>query len=280
VEKHTATAEEEEKARKRQQWPVFDTPTSEEISAIADLRGLSIEGVSLAAERGLLYCADFREGRAYIITDSRRRNAQARRMDGKPWERIGAKAWTLPGSEAAWPIGLREASSLSAIALVEGGPDLLSAFHLAVACGVEDRIAPVAMLGANHFVPAKALSLFAKKRVRIFLHADEPGLCAARHWARQLRQVAGKVDGFGFDSGDLNDFARTHPRGEEIFSSFVAVNVAEPTVDMEEARRIAGELVRMHRAGALSGANDPEAEFFACFIHKFGATFGGVSRAA
>jgi len=200
-------------------------------------------------------------------------------MDGKPWERIEAKAWTLPGSEAGSPIGLREASAFPAIGLVEGGPDLLALLHLAVACGVEDRVAPVAILGAGNSLPAEALPFFAGKRVRIFPHADEPGMEAAKRWARQLRQVAEKVDGFGFESGDLNDFARAH-QAEEVFSSFVAVNVAEPTVDMEEARRIAGELVRMHRAGALSGANDPEAEFFACFIHKVGATFGGISRAA
>jgi hypothetical protein len=101
--------EEEEKARKRKSWPVFEALTREEIKAIAELRGLSVEGVSLGAQAGLLYCANSREGRAWIITDSRRRSAQARRMDGQPWARIGAKAWTLPGSEAVLSIGLREA---------------------------------------------------------------------------------------------------------------------------------------------------------------------------
>jgi hypothetical protein len=95
------SAQEEEKARKREIWPVFEVPTREEIKAIAELRGLSVEGVSLGAQAGLLYCANSREGRAYIITDSRRKNAQARRMDGRPWARICAKAWTLLGSEAA-----------------------------------------------------------------------------------------------------------------------------------------------------------------------------------
>ena len=44
-----------EKARKRQGWPVFEVPTSAEIEAIATIRGLSPEGVALAAERGLLF---------------------------------------------------------------------------------------------------------------------------------------------------------------------------------------------------------------------------------
>ena len=85
----------QEKTRKRKGWPVFEAPTSAEIETIATLRGLSPEGVALAAERGLLFCADSREGRAWLITDSRRKNAQARRLDGKPWERKDSKAWTL-----------------------------------------------------------------------------------------------------------------------------------------------------------------------------------------
>ena len=97
-----------EKAQKRKDWPVFEVPTSAEIESIATLRGLSPEGVALAAKRGLLFSADSLEGRAWIITDSRRKNAQARRMDGEIWERIGAKAWTLPGSIGALPIGLYE----------------------------------------------------------------------------------------------------------------------------------------------------------------------------
>ena len=110
-EKKHADGTEEEKAKKRQQWPMFEAPTCAEIKAFAELRGLSIEGVYLAAARGLLWCANSREGQAWIITDSRRRNAQARRLDGQPWARIGAKAWTLTGSEGALPIRLREARS-------------------------------------------------------------------------------------------------------------------------------------------------------------------------
>ena len=84
----------------------------------------------------------FQEGRAWIITDSRRRNAQARRLDGQSWERLGAKAWTLPGSEAAWPIGLREVSSFPAIALVEGGPIYWEHFISFGARGLKARLHP------------------------------------------------------------------------------------------------------------------------------------------
>ena len=121
----------EGKARSREGWPAFEKPTQTEIETIAMLRGLSPEGVALAADRGLLFCADYKERRAWVITDSRRKNAQARRMDGKDWEQVNAKAWTLAGSIGALPIGLYEARDFPNIALVEGGPDLLVAFHLA-----------------------------------------------------------------------------------------------------------------------------------------------------
>ena len=81
-------AEEEEKARKRKKWPSFQQPSADEIEAISELRGLSVEGVSLAADRGVLFCAGTPEGRAWIITDSRRKNAQARRLNGQPWAHI------------------------------------------------------------------------------------------------------------------------------------------------------------------------------------------------
>jgi hypothetical protein len=220
-EKHGSGDEIAEKARQRESWPTFDAPTGTEIKAIAELRGLSIEGVSLAAEAGLLWCANCDEGRAWIVTDSRRINAQARRLDGQPWAHIGGnKAWTLPGSTAKWPIGLRETSSFPAIALVEGAPDLLAAFHLAWCAGVENLVAPVAMLGASLSIPDDALPYFAGKRVRIFPDNDEEGQDAEARWSAPLLAAGADVDGFSFagllraDGGpvkDLNDFAHVHP---------------------------------------------------------------------
>jgi hypothetical protein len=212
--------EADEKARKREGWPAFEVPTKVEIRAISGLRNLGPEAVGILADRGLLWCADSAEGRAWVVSDATRRNAQARRMDGKPWERIEAKAWTLPGSEAAWPVGLREVSSFPAIALVEGAPDALAAVHLAWCAGVEDMVAPVAMLGAANRIPDDALALFAGKRVRIFGHADEPGQAAAGRWASQLSSVGCTVDGYSFagllqSSGpavdDVCDFAHVDP---------------------------------------------------------------------
>jgi hypothetical protein len=208
-----------EKARQRQTWPAFEIPTSAEIKTIARLRGLSPEGVSLAVERGLLFCADSEEGRAWVIADSKRVNAQARRLDGRPWERKDSKAWTLPGSVGTWPIGLREALSFPAIALVEGGPDLLAALHLAWCSDAENGLGVIAMMG-RPLILESVLPRFAGKRIRIFADTDEPGLQAEGRWWHQLETAGATVDGYSFTGftrsdgmpvKDLNDFVCIGP---------------------------------------------------------------------
>jgi len=246
--KPTTEAEAAERGRKRAAWPQFEQPCRGEVRQIAGLRGLSPEGVQLAADRDLLWCVDLAEGRGWIVTDATRRNAQARRMDGKPWERIKAKAWTLPGSEASWPVGLREAAPFPAIALVEGGPDLLAGLHLAWCADAEDRIAVVSILGAGNRIPDQALPAFTGHHVRIFGHADEPGQKAGQRWARQLAGAGVTVTGFTFAGlvqsdgspvNDLNDFASIDPdrwkaEHERIESAF---NFAFHTPDNQPNRK-------------------------------------------
>ena len=223
-----------EKAQKRSQWPTFEIPTTAEIRTIVVARDLSEECVVIAVERGLLFCADSPEGRAWILSDSRRINAQARRMDGQPWERLnGKRPWSLPGSIASWPVGLLEAKDYRAIALVEGAPDLIAAFHLAwcssatpetlaLGKGVDlvANLGVVAILGAGNWIPANALPHFAGKIVRIFEDDDTKGRDAAARWATQLTLAGAKVDGFSFAGlrqsdgspvNDLNDFVRLDP---------------------------------------------------------------------
>ena len=224
--------EEGRRIKLRAGWPQFDSPSPAEIKVIASLRSLSEEGVALAAERGLLFIASTPEGRAWVITDSRRKNAQARRMDGKNWERLEAKAWTLPGSIGALPVGLREARDFPNIAFVEGGPDLLAAFHLAwcatstpetlaVGKGVNviGSLGGVAMLG-THDIPEEELIHFQGKRVRIFADTDKPGENAKCRWRRQLRGAGAQVDSYSFAGlvrydgkpvKDLNDFVLVSP---------------------------------------------------------------------
>ncbi len=189
-----------EPARMKPSLPAFSKSSAADVRHLSDLRNVSIEAVTLAKVRGLLRFATMKNCRAWLVTDSARLNAQARRMDGQTWEHLEGhpKAWTLPGSWASWPVGIKEAQPFAAIAFCEGGPDLLAACHFIVCESREADCAPVAMLGATQRIHTDALPLFAGKSIRIFGHADDDGRAGVERWARQLDSVGAAVDAFDF----------------------------------------------------------------------------------
>jgi hypothetical protein len=191
-----------------------ESPSESQFSSLASLRGLSTEGVRLAHDRGLLRFGQHQKRGAWFILDGSRRVAQARRLDGQPWTE-DAKAWTLGGSQATWPVGVEEAALFPFIAFCEGGPDLLAAFHFIWAESRERDCAAVAVLGGAN-IHAAALELFAGKRIRIFRHLDDMGNAAMNRWAEQLTAAGADVDAFNFAGlsqsdaqpvKDLNDCA-------------------------------------------------------------------------
>jgi hypothetical protein len=205
--------------RPKPKLPVLERGNEADLQALARLRSVSVEAVRMATARGFLWFANSIEGRAWILTDRERWNATARRLDGQTWQLLSSKpkARMLPKTWASWPIGLPEAADYPAIALVEGAPDLLAAFHFAVAQGTVDDIAPVCMASSGIYIPTECLSAFSGKRVRIFVHDDEAGRPAFENWTRQIEWAGGIVDGFDFsgllcDDGapvaDLNDLSR------------------------------------------------------------------------
>jgi hypothetical protein len=200
----------------------FSTGTPADIQRLASLRKIGSEGIEFAVERGLLRFATLKGLPAWVITDAARVNAQARRMDGQGWNHLPdcPKAYTLPGSWASWPLGIREAQPFPAIAFCEGGPDFLAAHYLTLweqsthHARRDVSCVPVAMLGASQRIHADALPLFAGKRVRILGHHDEAGRGAVERWAAQLASVGADVDAFSFSGlqqvdgspvKDLND---------------------------------------------------------------------------
>lgn len=213
---------EDDAARKRSQWPAFETGSRRDCLTVANLRGIAIEGIELASERGLLRFADWRNFPCWIVTDSRRVNAQGRRMDGLPFvvEGESRKVITLPGSRAGMPIGLREATEFPAAAIVEGGPDLLAAHGCIWAEGRKD-VAAVAVLGAGNRPSVDTWSALEGKRVRVYCHRDTRGMEAGQAWGKAILAAgAAKIDGFRFDGlrkvdgspvEDLNDLLALHP---------------------------------------------------------------------
>lgn len=195
--------------------PELDNGTHSEIQAIRKARKLPATAPLeiLTLHRGLLKFGTVYDGstprRAWIITDSKKTNAQARRVDGLPWEKINAKAKTLPGSRAAWPIGLADAIGRKQVFLVEGGPDLLAAAWIAYDQRPQDlpEIGFCCMTGAANAIPAEALPLFRGKTVTLFAHNDPAGIKAAVKWRDQLTETRAEVRILLSDTKghDLND---------------------------------------------------------------------------
>lgn len=187
-------------------FPDFTKGTAGDFKQLASIRNIGREGLEWASERGLVWFATVKASPAWIVTDTARVNAQARRMDGQQWEHLEGrpKAYTLPGSWASWPIGIPEAHPFPAIALCEGGPDFLAAHYLALVEQAshhtkrDAQCSPVAMLGASQRIHPDALPMFAGKRVRIFGHDDVAGRVAVERWAAQLQTVGADVDAFRF----------------------------------------------------------------------------------
>lgn len=191
--------DDEAKRAKRAAWPDFQPPTPGDLDALADLRGITRDGLRLAVKRGLLgMLPDFKGHRAWVVFDASRNAAQARRLDGQPWptpDGGNVKASSLPGTRAGWPVGLDAIGPQhGAILLLEGGPDLLAAHVFLAAENREDNAAAVAMLGATARIAPDALDAFKGRRVRIVAHADAPGQEAAQRWGQQLDPLAARLD--------------------------------------------------------------------------------------
>jgi hypothetical protein len=170
--------------------------TDAEILALASLRQLSPHALALADGMGVLRFGTVHGFPCWIVTDLSHRIAEARRMDGKPFPAVGPlgerKAHTLAGSDKSWPVGLMPGHSrpelFRRIAIVEGGPDLLAAYHFLLEeeeCGT----LPVAILGRNcSAIHPDAISQLRTRTIRLFPHADEDGggMAAARGWGVQV----------------------------------------------------------------------------------------------
>jgi hypothetical protein len=206
------------------EWPPMTRGTPNTRQRLAQLRKVSREAVEVAVERGLIAFGEWRRQPAWFVRDRSQRVAQARRLDGEFWQTRESpacfKGKILPGGCASWPVGLLESEGFALIALCEGAPDMLAAFHFALREGREGEVAPVAMLGASVKIHPDALPHFRGRRVRIFPHCDPAGHNAAREWTRQLHGAGAVVDAFdlsklrrsdGWPHKDLNDLTQLDP---------------------------------------------------------------------
>ena len=204
----------EDKKAKRAAWPALEILSPEEEQTVSTLRHLPPAGAQWAARDGVLRGATVDGHRSWLILSACKRNAQARRIDGKPFEMGGEslKAKTLSGSIAQIPVGCFFDVRWPLLAVVEGGPDVLAAYAAIQALGLLDTVAVCGMLGASMKIPPGALATFRNRRARIIQHNDSnktvnTGERAADAWARQIHDAGGKVDIWTPDKAgaDLND---------------------------------------------------------------------------
>lgn len=239
-----------------------------EIEALAALRKLSVEGVKIAAQTmkrvGFAWWPQSQEcavhawnchckhddgkcipmnswGRnrtsvgSWVVTDSARAVAQFRTMDGRNYfDREGMKC--MSKGSPTWPLGASEIGERPFVLMVEGGADMLAAYHFLWGYSMLGKVAVCCMLGASNRIAEDALPFFRNKLVRIMADADEtkaktltgaggtervkyttPGLDAALRWQHQLAGAGAVAETYSlynlvqFDGKpvkDLNDLAQ------------------------------------------------------------------------
>jgi hypothetical protein len=205
----------------------FRMPTTQEIRAIARDRQLDLAALAITKQLGCLKTGNVCGYLSWLLTDPAGWNGEGRRFGRLTYpahrELRERKAHTIRNSSKSWPVGLgvdqvlvREASL---IIVVEGGPDLLAAWHFIYRAKRRD-VLPIAILGrAVHKLHIDALQLLKGKRIKFLPHidSDDGSGQQIRLIAHQLRKVDCQVTYFdltglrtrsGKPVKDLNDLVR------------------------------------------------------------------------
>ncbi len=198
-------------------WPDLEPGTDKDLRRLSNLRGIGVEGLRLARDRGILHFFDHAmNGRSWAVSDSSRHVRQDRRIEGQPFilaDSTPAKSRTM--GKPCWPVGASEIEGFENVLFCEGGPDLLAAHHLIYCDDRQKDTAAVAMLGAGQPIHQDAIERFRGTRVRFFMHTDRGGRKGVRQWWKAVQSVASKVDAYDFQGlkkltgepvNDLNDF--------------------------------------------------------------------------
>ena len=224
--------ESDDDAAKKPSLPPLYQATREDCEKIAKGRGLDIEAVWIAArihkrvavvkswplyearcDRGWFEKQNWEQHRCWAAIDETRNVAEFRRLDNGLHTKLDGsatpKVWSTAGKN--WPLGAAQIGDRKRVLMVEGGPDMLAAFHFLKMWHSQRRpllqdVAVVCMLGASNKIREEALPFFQGCRVRIMVDADIPkdsevkakrkltGLEAAARWTHQLTMAGAAVE--------------------------------------------------------------------------------------
>lgn len=224
---------------RKPKFPPLDTGNPRDREQLALNRGICPYALHIAIQIGTLRFGNVCGHPSWILMDDGRMIAEARRLDGKPYNALGSlparKAHTLSGSSKSWPLGLTldhgKATPGATILLVEGGPDYLAAFDFMLKAK-KPGFQPVAILGKSNRLASEALKIMTGRTVRIYPHRDPNGggMEAAEGWFRQLNEIGCKVDGFSFEDltkidgqpvTDLNDLLLADEESKKVWKGIL-----------------------------------------------------------
>ncbi|MGJ3242170.1 MAG: CHC2 zinc finger domain-containing protein [Opitutales bacterium] len=143
-------------------------------------------------DRGFLRFCDHEDGLVWVVLDETFRNLQMRRIDGMHLpvgDDRSVKAKTWPGSQARFPLGVKQIQPGSHILLVEGGPDLLAAsvlVHQRIPKRSRRRFSYLAFLGAGQTGEGIDLPDCSGVQATLFQHTDQAGKGAVARWSALL----------------------------------------------------------------------------------------------
>jgi hypothetical protein len=206
-----------------------DFGESKDIAALSKLRGIPVDALNLAIERGILRFGSRGSGRTWLIRDFEGWAVSVRPLKEARW-RNGQKVELERDSRADHMIGRSHVPEAELVFVCEGGPDLLAAHEVILRLESErmasrELVAAVAMLSAGVMPTGTSCEAMKDKDVVIWAHSDPQGLKAAESWsglfqpfarAVHIIQAADLVPGMK----DLNDVIR-EPSGMDAIISAI-----------------------------------------------------------
>lgn len=206
-----------------------DFGEAKDVAALSKLRGIPVDALNLAIERGILRFGKRGDGRTWVIRDFEGWAVSVRPLKEACWKN-GKRVELELGSKADHMIGRSHIPDAELVFVCEGGPDLLAAHEVILRLESErmatrELVAAVAMLSAGVLPSGASCEVMKGKDVVIWAHSDPQGLKGAGSWSALFQPFARTVhiiQGADLVPGmkDLNDVIR-NPSGMEAIISAI-----------------------------------------------------------